>query len=133
MEAISSLIRLGVPAPPYVSEVYNWTVVAPALAYSIASAPVDIPPQPIIGVEAGSKGRRVFRAFNVIAFKGGPDNPPVSVLLAVESSGNGRHNNQRTRTGFESRWSLDSCVRYYDTIDPRLSYRFGYISQLVFR
>ena len=59
-------------------------MVAPVRAYSIASAPVAIPPQPMIGIDAGSNGRSVFNALSVIAFNGAPESPPVSALLPTE-------------------------------------------------
>jgi hypothetical protein len=54
-------------------------VVAPARAYSIASWPVDIPPQPMRGIEAGRRLRNVRKALRVRGLRGGPDKPPISV------------------------------------------------------
>lgn len=74
---ISSLMSLGVPTPLYPNEVYNWTIEAPALAIFKASSPDEIPPQPIMGIEAGRSGRRVCSAMRDSGNRGRPDKPPI--------------------------------------------------------
>ena len=39
----------------------------------------------MIGIDVGNKGRKVFKAFSVNNFSGGPDSPPVSPLFSVET------------------------------------------------
>ena len=61
----SSLICRAAPGPWYPNAVYSCTAAAPARANSSASAPEEIPPQPIMGIDAGSSERRVRRVARV--------------------------------------------------------------------
>lgn len=76
----SSLILLTVPTPPYPNAVYICTADAPARAKSKASAPEEIPPAPMIGIEDGNSVRKTERVFNARGFNGGPERPPASLL-----------------------------------------------------
>ena len=83
--ASSSLICRAAPGPWYPNAVYSWTAAAPARANSSASAPEEIPPQPMMGIDAGRSERRVRRVARVYGFKGGPDRPPCSTLFAART------------------------------------------------
>lgn len=55
---------------------------APARANSRASAPLDIPPHPMIGIFSGRWARRVLKALRDSGKSGVPERPPVSCAEA---------------------------------------------------
>lgn len=90
---------------------------APAFAYSKASAPVEIPPQPINGTDAGTWGRRILSAARVYGLSGLPERPPCSALFAIQVSAPSPINGLIKRTVDEAGGSRNRCVADNDSVN----------------